>query len=249
LETLSLLTPLLLGLASTLHCIGMCGGIMGALTLSLPPAVRADRGALLGFVAAYNLGRIASYAVAGALMGGLGERLVREITPASGHRVLQATAALALIAVGLYLGGWLPALARVERLGTPLWRRLEPLGQRLLPVRGHGQALAFGAVWGWLPCGLVYFALLLSTASGGAVQGAAYMAAFGLGTLPGVMAAGVLMGWMTRWLRRPQTRRAIGAVVVAIALATLLVKPEYLHPGYRGGDICSPTYSHDDECD
>lgn len=223
-----LIPPLLIGLFSTLHCLGMCGGIMGALTFSLPAEVRQEKGRLWQFLFAYNLGRITSYALAGALIGSLGGSLFTLISPRSGYLVLQWTAALLMAGVGLYLAGWFPRFARIERLGEPLWRRLEPVGRKLLPVRHPGQALLYGMVWGWLPCGLVYTALLLTVTSGDALSGALYMTAFGIGTLPAMTGAGILARQMMHLARRPAVRRVAGSVVIALALAGVLF-PEQLH--------------------
>jgi sulfite exporter TauE/SafE len=226
---LILLAPFLIGLASALHCVGMCGGIIGALSLSLPPAVRARRAPLLAYTVTFSLGRILSYALAGALLGGLGGGLFGALSPGFGHALLRGLAALLLIGMGLYLAGWFPKFARLEHLGAPLWRRLEPLGQRLLPVRTPAQALGFGLVWGWLPCGLVYSTLLWSASSGSAGRGALYMLAFGVGTLPAVLATGMLTGWITWLMRQRATRTAIGVSLIAFGLASLWFAPASDH--------------------
>jgi hypothetical protein len=135
--------------------------------------------------------------------------------------VLRLLAALMVIAVGLYLAGWFPGFARVERLGQPLWQRLEPLGRRLFPIRSPGRALAFGAVWGWLPCGMVYSALVLALGAGGPASGALFMALFGLGTLPAVAGAGAMAGLTARLRRIPHLNRVMGVTLVVLAVAGL----------------------------
>lgn len=199
----------------------MCGGIIGALTMGLAPEARAHRGRLLGYVAAYNGGRIASYTLIGALGGAAGGGLAAFLDPEQGPGVLRLLAALLVIAVGLHLAGWLPQFAAVERLGQPLWRRLEPLGRRLFPVRSPWRALAFGAVWGWLPCGMVYSALVLAIGSGGALAGAGFMALFGLGTLPAVAGAGAATGLMARLRAVPHLRPILGGILILLALGGL----------------------------
>lgn len=226
-------TALILGLASSLHCLGMCGGIIGALSMGLAPEVRARRGLLLAFVAAYNTGRIASYTVIGALGGAAGGGLAGLLAPAQGPGILRALAALMVMAVGLYLAGWFPGFARVERLGQPLWQRLEPLGRRLFPIRSPGRALGFGAVWGWLPCGMVYSALVLAIGTGGAASGALFMALFGLGTLPAVAGAGAVAGLTARLRRIPHLNRIMGLMLVMLALAGLWYSTK--HPILVGG--------------
>ena len=231
-----LLTPFLIGLASSLHCVGMCGGIIGALSLSLPTTVRSRRSLMFGYLLAYSTGRIFSYGLAGALMAGLSGGLFSFISPQFGHTLLRALAAILLVGIGLYLAGWFPKFAQMEKLGQPLWRRLEPLGQRLLPVRSSLHALGFGFIWGWLPCGLVYSTLLWSAASGNSTTGAIYMLAFGLGTLPAVLATGAVAGWVARLPRLPAARAAIGIALIVFGLASLWFVPD--HAGH--GPVVAP---------
>jgi len=218
---LSLPLAFTVGLFSTLHCVGMCGGIMGALSYGLAPEVRQSGSRLFGFLLAYNSGRIISYAVAGALMGTVGGRLLQLLGAGQGRLWLQWAAALFVVLIGLHVAGWLPRLAQVERLGVPLWQRLEPLGRRLMPVSSLPRALGYGLVWGWLPCGLVY-TMLISTASRvGPLDGALYMAAFGLGTLPSVVATGVLAGKLHHIARIPFLREVVGVIIISMGLLTL----------------------------
>lgn len=212
-----------IGLFSSTHCIGMCGSIAGALALSLPPDCRRSPRCLARYLAAYNLGRIASYAAAGWLGGLIGSALSGvEFLPAA-HGYLRVFSAVVIIAAGLYLTGWVPQLKHVDRLGEHLWRRLEPLGRRLLPVKNLSQALLFGAVWGWLPCGLVYYALLLSLSAGNASVGALYMLAFGLGTLPAIALMGTATGWLAGLARIPTLQQATGLLLVGIGVAGLVL--------------------------
>lgn len=210
----SLLAALVVGLLGGVHCVGMCGGIVGALSLGLPAQRQGWRGSL-PLQLAYNLGRLASYAVAGALVGG--------VTAVAGHlldirvwqQVLLGLAGGFLILLGLYLAGWWGVLRRVEAVGGRLWRRIEPAGRRLLPVRHVWQALLLGALWGWLPCGLVYSVLIWAMAAGSAGQGALLMLAFGLGTLPNLLAMGLFAQHLRRFVARPGVRRAAGLLVMA----------------------------------
>ncbi len=214
----SLLAAFGIGLFSSAHCIGMCGGIVGALSFGLPPEIRNDRRRLLPYILLYNLGRILSYTLAGALLAGAGSELLYRISPQYGYLVLQWFAALVMIAIGLYLAGWFPRLALIESLGRPLWRYLEPVGQRLLPVTTPRQALLFGMVWGWLPCGLVYGALVYSMSAGSALHGALFMALFGLGTLPAVATAGILTSRVAHLARMPRARRAAGIFIILLGV-------------------------------
>lgn len=209
-----LLSALVLGLLGGGHCIGMCGGLMGALTLAIPAEQRQRR---LGLLLAYNLGRIASYGLAGLLIGAAGWALASG--PAA--TALRLLAGLLLIAMGLYLAGWWSGLTRIEGIGRLLWRRLEPLARRLLPVRNAPRALLLGALWGWLPCGLVYSTLLWAASQGDALDSALLMLAFGLGTLPVLLATGLAAERLTALLRRRGVRIAGGLLVILFGIWTL----------------------------
>ena len=217
-----IIAAFILGLFSTVHCLGMCGGIIGALSLSLPEPFHQHRGRLLAFVASYNIGRILSYTAAGTIIGYIGAEAAAYTDMSDGPSLLRYTGAVMMLLIGLYLAGWLPQLSRVERLGKPLWRLLEPVARRLVPVDRLAKALAYGLIWGWLPCGMVYFVLVWALTSGSATQGAAIMAAFGLGTLPSLLAAGVTATWLKGFTQAPLARQLVGAAVIIMAVASVL---------------------------
>ncbi|EGV18612.1 sulfite exporter TauE/SafE family protein [Thiocapsa marina] len=209
------------GLLSAMHCIGMCGGISGALSYSLPLETRNDRQRLGLFVLAFNLGRIASYAAAGAVSGAFGAVLLGSGASPWIFEGVRWLAAGIMIGIGLYIGGWFPRFATIERLGMPLWRRLEPLGRRLLPVTTLPRSVLFGMVWGWLPCGLVYSMLLSTPAQGGVLAGALYMALFGAGTLPILLLGGVFAGQLFRLGQDRRFQAMAGIGVILLGLLTL----------------------------
>ncbi|WP_355659734.1 sulfite exporter TauE/SafE family protein [Halomonas salifodinae] len=210
-----LVAAFVFGLLGGAHCIGMCGGIMSALTFAVPPSMRSPA-RLTGLLLGYNLGRIASYMLAGALVASLGTLIG---TAHDGLRLaLQGLAAVMLILMALYIADWWKGLLRVEALGRRLWRYLEPLGRRLMPVVSLPQATALGAVWGWLPCGLVYSMLAWSLAMGEPLQGALLMLAFGLGTLPALLATGLAARSLGNLIRHPATRGLAALSIIAFAL-------------------------------
>lgn len=226
----SYLSAFLIGLLGGVHCVGMCGAIVGALSFGLPAEVQGRPRAMVPYLLAYNFGRISSYTLAGVLMGGVGWLAANAMAVNQAQQVLQALAGLFMIALGLYLGGWWFGLNRVEAAGSVLWRRIEPLGRRLLPVRTPGQALGLGLVWGWLPCGLVYSVLIWAMAAGGMREGALLMLAFGLGTLPNLLAMGIFAASLGAWVQRPWVRRMAGALVIAFGVLMLI----RLWPGQGG---------------
>jgi sulfite exporter TauE/SafE len=217
----SLLSAWLVGLLGGVHCVGMCGGIVATLTAGLPREQRQRFSRQLTFQLAYNLGRIASYALAGALMGALGAVALQLAPLHLTQRLLYLIAAGFMLALGLYLGGWWQGMTRVERLGERLWRHIEPLGRPFLPVRRWWQALAVGLVWGWLPCGLVYSVLIWSAGSGGPLQGALLMLVFGLGTLPNLLGLGLLAGAAARVTEQRWLRQLAGVLVMGFGLYAL----------------------------
>lgn len=209
-----LLSALVLGLLGGGHCLGMCGGLIGALTLAIPREQRTRR---LRLMMAYNLGRIISYAIAGFFSGLVGWAVANS----PGATTLRVIAALLLIAMGLYLAGWWSGLTRIERLGRGIWRHLQPFATRLLPISSMPRALLLGALWGWLPCGLVYSTLLWAASQGNAIDSALLMLAFGLGTWPVLLATGLAAERTTALLRKRSVRAAGGVLVILFGLWTL----------------------------
>lgn len=224
--TPDLIGAFVVGLLGGVHCLGMCGGIVGALTLG-QPGPRASAPGFWMLQLGYNLGRLTSYMLAGALAGGLGLLLASAGPLGEAQKLLSVVAGLFMIVLGLYLAGWWNGLSKVERAGGTLWRRIEPLGRRLLPVRSPGHAFLLGMVWGWLPCGLVYSTLIWALSAGGVLSGALLMGAFGLGTLPNLLLMGAAAGWLAGWLRKPAVRRLAGALVILFGLMMLF----QLRPG------------------
>lgn len=226
--SIQLLPVFLVGLAGSVHCVGMCGGIVSAFSLAPPgrapfpvavvaaAAPRAASGALR--VLAYNAGRIGSYATAGAIAGGLADGAATLAGLAGWQAAGFWLANLMLIALGLYLMDAWRGVARLEQLGQGVWRRLQPLMRFILPLDSARKMLAMGALWGWLPCGMVYSVLITAMLSGSAASGAAVMAAFGLGTLPMLAVLGLAGNGLRASLQRLPVRRIAGVLVIAFGL-------------------------------
>ena len=204
----------LVGLLGGTHCVGMCGGIVGALSMGAPGR--------WSMHLAYNVGRILSYGLAGAIAGAVGAASLGLDSQVPMRLALYLVANLMLIALGLYLLGVTQALAFIERAGQLLWQRLQPLTRRFLPARTVAQAFPLGMLWGWLPCGLVYSALATALSSGSAVRGGLCMLAFGLGTLPNLLLAGIVLARLNEFVRRPAVRIASGLLVLGFGLYGLL---------------------------
>ncbi len=211
------LALLLIGLLGGTHCIGMCGGIVGALSMGGP--------ARLSLHLAYNLGRVTSYATAGAIAGALGQAGMALSGQWPLRSALYVLANLMLVALGLYLMGVTRALAFSERAGQQLWRHLQPLSRRYLPARTAAQAFPLGLLWGWLPCGLVYSALATALTSGSVWHGAGLMLVFGVGTLPNLLLAGLLAARLQAYARQPMVRMLSGLLILGFGVWGLLSLP------------------------
>ena len=212
----SLLAALLAGLLGGVHCVGMCGGIVAAFSF------RADGSAPpFRLHLAYNLGRVFSYALFGALAGALGASLkLADFLPV--QTLLYILAQVVMILLGLYLAGFSRWVLVFERAGGGLWKRVKPLFQKLLPVRSLPQAVLAGMVWGWLPCGLVYSILVSALAAGSPTSGAALMLAFGLGTLPNLLGMGLFARQIQPFMQQLWVRRVAGLTVAGFGVWGLL---------------------------
>lgn len=230
----------------------MCGGIVGAFSVAGPPAkafpiavVTETRSVAFPpegswRVLAFNLGRIASYMVAGAVAGLLGS------IPALIHiTTLQSIgywlANVLLIALGLTLMNLWHGLARVESLGLWMWRRVQPLISRFLPVETMWQAAALGSLWGWVPCGMVYSVLMTALLTGSAMNGALVMLAFGLGTLPLLFSMGLLGTRLQANLQKPSVRIIAGLVVLSFGVLGMFRLSTGLSHGWLDAVCITPS--------
>lgn len=218
---MSFFAALLVGFFGGVHCIGMCGGIVGALTFGLPAEKREHFGRLVPYLLAYNLARISSYVLAGAIAGLIGALGLSLVPMQHTQLILLIIAGAFMVLMGLYVGGWWFGLTRIERLGSRLWRFIEPIGRRFMPVKSPQQALLLGLVWGWLPCGLVYSVLIWALSAGSATQGALLMLGFGLGTLPNLLAMGTFAAQLSALTRKKWVRWIAGAAVTGFGLYTI----------------------------
>ncbi|MGE3666382.1 MAG: sulfite exporter TauE/SafE family protein [Steroidobacteraceae bacterium] len=215
-DPVTLGAALLLGLVASGHCILMCGGITAA--LGIATAKRADGRPRPLLLAGYQVGRIASYTLAGLVFGGALGAVVDWLDIEAVRRALRALAALALLAGALVAFGSLRDPG--SGLGRRLWPKLAPLGRRFLPVTTLPRAAGFGMVWGWMPCGIVYTMLAIAGLQLDAARSAATMAAFGLGTAPAWFATALGALRFLGFAARPAARRVAGTALLAAAALT-----------------------------
>lgn len=211
-------TAFMAGLLGGAHCAAMCGCIV-----SLTCAPAADgRPRSPGYPLAYNFGRISSYVLAGALAGSLGQAGMAMRGGALAQHLLMFLMGATLIVVALNVAGVRPVTRSIEAVGSLLWRHVQPVSRHFLPVTSPWQALGLGALWGWLPCGMVYAVLLTALASGNAVEGATILAAFGLGTLPNLLLIGSAVGRVRRWMQIARVRYVASMLIAAVGIYGML---------------------------
>ena len=230
----SVLAMFLIGAAGGGHCVAMCGAMLTATRIASTPTLTAG----------YHMGRIVSYAIAGGVVGGVGSLalLADDVLPI--QRVLHAVASLMMLGLGLYLVGITRFIAPLERAGGRLWKYIAPYALRRLPARSFSDALALGALWGWLPCGLVYSVLVSAAAAGSTPVGALTMVAFGLGTLPGLLGAGALLGKLSSGWSKSAARYVAGGLITVFALVSLVHRahayPPYEQPSDHEQSVSPP---------
>ncbi len=211
----SVVAAFLLGLMGAVHCIGMCGGIAAALAF----AIQSPKQKILILIA-YNIGRVGSYALIGLLAGVLGKLFLDVTSNFTTMPILRYVAAVMMVLMGLYISGWWKVLTRLEKLGAHLWKVIQPIGQNVMPVDTLTKGLIFGAVWGWLPCGLVYSALAFSMTQAEPSMAAVCMFAFGLGTVPAVLVGGVMGEKLKTILQNRSLQRLLGMSLIFFGIWT-----------------------------
>jgi len=218
----SYIAAFLVGLLGGVHCVGMCGGIVGALCLGLnqdSPQTQNNIRSSLPYLLSYNAGRILSYTLAGLLMGGIGWLGSHLFDIYALQKSLEIIAAIFMLALGLYIAGWWKILARVEKLGgNIIWKRLEPLGRRFMPVKTYRHAFSLGLVWGWLPCGLVYSVIIWTISTQSPLEGGLLMLSFGLGTLPNLLLMGVFAASLNQFIQQAWVRQIAGLMIMSFAV-------------------------------
>ncbi len=214
-----------LGLFGSVHCVAMCGGLASVLAGGVRPDLRKGGATRWTILAGFHLGRIGTYAVIGALVGALTLFALESASLRAAQAGLRALSGVLLFGVGFYLAGMFPGFAAIERVGAPLWKRLRPFASRLLPVRTVPASVALGAVWGFVPCGMVYTALALGATTGSPLRSALVLVAFGAGTTPALLSLGAVAQRIARGLQASTAaalRRVAGVVVASLGVMSVI---------------------------
>ncbi|HCK19910.1 MAG TPA: hypothetical protein DHW36_15465 [Thalassospira sp.] len=241
-----IISGLLLGLASSLHCAGMCGAIasniLAACGLHKGPAKRQFHALVL-----MQAGRSTTYILSGLLVGGVGGVFDALLVTAGWQSVLRVLAGLVVIYSGLAIIGIAPALHRLDRL-IPKFLFQTTLRPTLasIPATGHTSPaeqtiqspnftphairagignFSLGAALGLTPCAMVYNALLTAMMTGTVARAGLFMACFALAALPAVVFAALGISFLKRSATRDHAgdfiRKMIACALIAVGMLTL----------------------------
>lgn len=234
-----LIAAFAMGFFGSPHCLGMCGGLVTAFGLSMQEVSSGKKRAL---VATYHLGRLLSYAFLGIIASLIGIAVLAPIMV--GNSLPRILLGLVLVFIGLTMLG-APFLNRLEKMGMGLWQKLSPLRQKVFPITTFPRALAAGLLWGFLPCGLVYGALMMAVVGGNNVAfGALLMFVFGLGTVPMLVATQETVGWLHKQIGRFRLRQLNGVVMILSGAAVIALPAAMHHFGIGGHDHGHAHGSH-----
>lgn len=215
------ITSLIIGFAGGVHCLGMCGAIVGILSNNLPENIRNNPKKVATYQLTYNIGRIFSYGTMGLIFASFSTLLASSIGMSKFEMIMRIFASVMMILIGLIITGFAnPVIGKIEKLGQGLWKKLQPLSQKFIPVQNLKDAFLFGFLWGGIPCGLVYSALTL-TLGATPVDGFLIMLFFGIGTLPALLAIAGFGFGLTRILRKNSVQKSFGIIVIVLGIWSL----------------------------
>lgn len=251
--TAMIFAALSMGLFGSPHCLGMCGGIVAAFGISMQNLSPAKRHLL---ITGYHLGRLASYVILGIVASIFGQELLAPFL--TGNDLPRYLLGGAFVFVGLMMLG-LPVLNQLEKLGLKLWNALAPIRSKVLPMNSLPKALAAGLLWGFLPCGMVYGALVVASTIAikdtSYLGSAGFMALFWLGTLPMLLATGTVIAWLRNKIARFNLRAVSGVVLVLSGLLSAFSSPimhslhdDHAHHAHSNhGEHSHSTHDHSGE--
>ncbi|MFW2176215.1 MULTISPECIES: sulfite exporter TauE/SafE family protein [unclassified Moraxella] len=234
-----------MGFFGSPHCLGMCGGIVTAFGLSMQGVSEGKKNAL---ILTYHLGRLLSYATLGLVAGFIGTTVLQPFMV--GNRLPAILLGSVLMLIGLSMLGF-KALNSLEKLGMSLWQKMSPIRQKVFPINSFPKALMAGLLWGFLPCGLVYGALLMAVVGHDVATGAVLMFVFGLGTLPMLIATQKTIGVIQQRITKFRLRQVNGILMILSGLAVIFVPMLMMsmhggHGGHSGhGSMNMSQMNHD----
>ncbi|MFL0427352.1 sulfite exporter TauE/SafE family protein [Moraxella sp. 179-F 1C4 NHS] len=224
-----------MGLFGSPHCLGMCGGIVTAFGLSMQHVSDSKKN---GLILTYHLGRLISYALLGLIASLVGVAIFQSIMSNSAPRIVLGAV---LVLIGLAMLG-LPLFNQLEKVGMRFWQSLAPIRKKVFPIDSFGKALVAGLLWGFLPCGLVYGALMMAIAGNNIATGAALMFVFGLGTMPMLIATQKTVGMLQSSIKNFRLRQINGVIMMLSGLAVIFI-PMMMHHNHNHGSHSHASHS------
>jgi len=249
------LTAFLLGLASSGHCIAMCGSFICRfsattelqqskqlndgkaqsidiidLSDSSPAPSTSSKNTLL-----FHLGRISCYTLLGLSLGLVAlvfQQASQQLALSQSSYLLTASllrlcAAILLIFSALYIAGFSQSIKRLEQMMTPLWRKLSPLSQNLMAMQSAKQSCLLGLLWGFIPCGMIYSTLAWAISLQQGPSTALLMLSFGLGTSPSLLVLHSMSNRLQFHLNKRWVKKAMALIIIIMALFSL--QPVFHH--------------------
>ena len=225
-----------MGLFGSPHCLGMCGGIVTAFGLSMQHVSDSKKN---GLILTYHVGRLISYSLLGLIASVVGVAIFQSIMSNSAPRIVLG---VVLVLIGLAMLG-LPLFNELEKFGMRFWQSLAPLRKKVFPIDSFGKALFAGLLWGFLPCGLVYGALMMAIAGNNIATGAALMFVFGLGTMPMLIATQKTVGMLQSSIKNFRLRQINGVIMMLSGLAVIFI-PMMMHHNHSHGSHNQGSHSN-----
>ena len=225
-----------MGLFGSPHCLGMCGGIVTAFGLSMQHVSDSKKN---GLILTYHFGRLISYSLLGLIASVVGVAIFQSIMSNSAPRIVLGAV---LVLIGLAMLG-LPLFNQLEKVGMRFWQSLAPIRKKVFPIDSFGKALFAGLLWGFLPCGLVYGALMMAIAGNDIATGAALMFVFGLGTMPMLIATQKTVGMLQSSIKNFRLRQINGVIMMLSGLAVIFI-PMMMHHNHNQGSHSHVSHSN-----
>jgi sulfite exporter TauE/SafE len=234
---MGLLTPFLIGLFSSVHCLAMCGGLCGVFCRNNPD---------LKTIALINAGRIITYTLLGLLFAGLVKGLAISLPIAEIGFWIRSLLGLVLVFLGLRI------LLNKSSLhsffsSNVIWNKVKAKLHILNNNKSSLSQLSKGLLWGLIPCGLLYGVLIAAATTGHALQGGLFMLAFGLGTLPSMFVAAGIMKQGQNYLQNNFLRFGAGSFISIIGFWSL-ISPWYSHELFPSNPVFTPIAAFLDSC-
>jgi sulfite exporter TauE/SafE len=229
----SMLAAFLVGLGGGAHCALMCGGISSAMVAG---AQRERTALYAGFS---QLGRVLSYMTAGIIVAALSAGALSLLAAPTTRTLVHVLLGVAWIMIALQLFGWLAKTRALARIGASFWKLLQPLTRRVWPINSAPRALAAGALWGWLPCGMSYAMLMVAAATANPLHAALVMLAFGIGTMPGTVLPALATARVQKIGISPRFRRIAAAAMLAFGVFTV-ASPWLMKGGHQHHATAAP---------